>query len=96
MGVGATPLTEGYAYLVSRDLEEHVPGTFLINLGIPGARIDALTEQSPGGKHSAVKPTSLPCGSEPMTLSTGWALHDFKAISDSSFDAFRLRYLRLW
>jgi hypothetical protein len=22
MGVGATPLTEGYAYLVSRDLEE--------------------------------------------------------------------------
>jgi lysophospholipase L1-like esterase len=51
MGVGATPLTEGYAYLVSRDLEEHVPGTFLINLGIPGARIDALTEQVRLAKH---------------------------------------------
>ena len=51
MGVGATPLTEGYAYLVSRDLEEHVPGTFLINLGIPGARIDALSEQVRLAKH---------------------------------------------
>lgn len=51
MGVGATPLTEGYVYLVSQDLEQHVPGTFLINLGIPGARIDALSEQVRLAKH---------------------------------------------
>src|SRR5678815_5129639 len=51
MGGGATPLTEGYAYRVSQDLEHQVPGTFLINLGIPGARIDALSEQVRLAKH---------------------------------------------
>lgn len=45
MGEGATPRTEGYVYLVNRDLQQRIPGTFLINLGVPGARIDALIEQ---------------------------------------------------
>jgi lysophospholipase L1-like esterase len=51
MGVGAMPLTEGYVYLVSQDLEQRIPGTFLINLGIPGARIDALSEQVRLARH---------------------------------------------
>ena len=51
MGVGAVPLTEGYVYLVSQDLEQRIPGTFLINLGIPGARIDALSEQVRLARH---------------------------------------------
>ena len=51
IGVGATPLTEGYVYLINQDLQQHIPGTFLINLGLPGARIDALNEQVRLAKH---------------------------------------------
>jgi lysophospholipase L1-like esterase len=51
IGVGAIPLTEGYVYLISQDLEQRIPGTFLTNLGIPGARIDALSDQVRLAKH---------------------------------------------
>ena len=44
-GVGATPLTEGYVFLVKRELDRRLPGVFLINLGVPGARIDLIKEQ---------------------------------------------------
>ena len=44
-GVGALPLTEGYVYLIKRDLDQRVPGVALINLGVPGARIDLIKEQ---------------------------------------------------
>lgn len=44
-GVGALPLTEGYVYLVKTDLDRRMPGVFLLNLGIPGARIDLIKEQ---------------------------------------------------
>lgn len=44
-GVGATPLTEGYVFLVKQELDRRMPGVFLINLGIPGARIDLIKEQ---------------------------------------------------
>ncbi len=43
--VGATPLTEGYVFLIKQELDRRVPGVFLINLGIPGARIDLIKEQ---------------------------------------------------
>ena len=51
MGVGAVPLTEGYVYLVSQEMERRIPGTFLINLAIPGALIDALSEQVRLARH---------------------------------------------
>jgi acyl-CoA thioesterase I len=44
-GVGATPLTEGYVYLINRELDRRMPGVFLMNLGVPGARIDLIKEQ---------------------------------------------------
>jgi len=44
-GVGALPLTEGYVYLIKRELDQRVPGVALINLGVPGARIDLIKEQ---------------------------------------------------
>jgi acyl-CoA thioesterase-1 len=44
-GVGAVPLTEGYVYLISRELDRQIPGVFLINLGVPGARVDLIKEQ---------------------------------------------------
>jgi lysophospholipase L1-like esterase len=44
-GVGALPLTEGYVYLVKAELDRRMPGVFLLNLGIPGARIDLIKEQ---------------------------------------------------
>ncbi len=44
-GVGATPLTEGYVFLVKQELDRRMPGVFLINLGIPVARIDLIKEQ---------------------------------------------------
>jgi len=44
-GVGALPLTEGYVYLISRELGRRIPGEVLINLGVPGARIDLIKEQ---------------------------------------------------
>ncbi|MCS6317487.1 MAG: SGNH/GDSL hydrolase family protein [Nitrospira sp.] len=44
-GVGATPLTEGYVFLVKQELDRRIPGVFLINLGVPGARIDLIKEQ---------------------------------------------------
>jgi acyl-CoA thioesterase I len=44
-GVGAVPLTEGYVYLINRELDRRMPGVFLMNLGVPGARIDLIKEQ---------------------------------------------------
>lgn len=44
-GVGALPLTEGYVYLIARELDRQMPGVFLVNLGVPGARIDLIKEQ---------------------------------------------------
>jgi acyl-CoA thioesterase I len=44
-GVGAVPLTEGYVYLIARELDRQLPGVFLVNLGVPGARIDLIKEQ---------------------------------------------------
>src|SRR6478735_7542038 len=45
IGVGATPLTEGYVYLINQDLQQRILGAFLVTLGLPGARIDVLNEQ---------------------------------------------------
>jgi lysophospholipase L1-like esterase len=50
-GVGATPLTEGYVYLINHELQQRIPGTFLINLGVPGAGINPLSEQVRLAKH---------------------------------------------
>jgi lysophospholipase L1-like esterase len=44
-GVGALPLTEGYVYLIARELDRQMPGVFLVNLGVPGARDDLIKEQ---------------------------------------------------
>jgi lysophospholipase L1-like esterase len=44
-GVGATPLTDGYVYLINRELSRRMPGVILLNLGVPGARIDLIKEQ---------------------------------------------------
>ena len=44
-GVGATPLTDGYVYLINRELSRRIPGVVLVNLGVPGARIDLIKEQ---------------------------------------------------
>jgi acyl-CoA thioesterase I len=44
-GVGAEPLTEGYVYLIARELDRQMPGVFLVNLGVPGARNDLIKEQ---------------------------------------------------
>jgi lysophospholipase L1-like esterase len=51
IGVGATPLTEGYVYLINHDLQIRKPGTFLVTLAVPSARIDALNEQVRLAKH---------------------------------------------
>src|SRR6476646_1395753 len=51
IGVGATPLTEGYVYLINHDLQLRIPGTFLITLGIPGTRIESMNEQVRLAKH---------------------------------------------
>ena len=45
VGIGASPLTEGYVYLLNHDLQLRIPGTFLINVGVPGARIDTLNDE---------------------------------------------------
>jgi acyl-CoA thioesterase-1 len=45
VGVGATPLTDGYVYLIKRDLDRRMPGVFLMNLGVPAARIDLIKEE---------------------------------------------------
>jgi len=44
-GVGASPLSEGYVFLIKRELDKRVPGAALVNLGVPGARIDLIKEQ---------------------------------------------------
>jgi len=45
-GVGALPMTEGYVYLIKRELDTRISGVALLNLGIPGARIDLIKEQT--------------------------------------------------
>jgi lysophospholipase L1-like esterase len=45
-GVGAIPLSEGYVYLIQRDLDRRIPGVLLLNLGVPGARTAVVMEQA--------------------------------------------------
>jgi lysophospholipase L1-like esterase len=54
-GVGASPLTEGYVYLIARELDRQIPGVFLVNLGVPGARIDLIKEQGRVAKQLGTK-----------------------------------------
>ena len=54
-GVGAVPLTEGYVYLIARELDRQIHGVFLVNLGIPGARIDLIKEQARVAKQLGTK-----------------------------------------
>ncbi len=51
IGVGATPLTEGYVYLLNQDLQQRIAGTFLITLSVPAAQVDTLNEQVRLAKH---------------------------------------------
>jgi lysophospholipase L1-like esterase len=44
-GVGALPTTEGYVFLIKSELDRRLPGVVLLNLGVPGARIDLIKEQ---------------------------------------------------
>jgi len=44
-GIGAFPLMEGYVYLIKAALDKRFPGVALLNLGVPGARIDLIKEQ---------------------------------------------------
>ena len=54
-GVGALPLTEGYVYVIKRELDRRMSGVFLINLGVPGARIDLIKEQARVAKQLGAK-----------------------------------------
>lgn len=54
-GVGALPLTEGYAYLIARELDRQIHGVFLVDLGVPGARIDLIKEQARVAKQLRTK-----------------------------------------
>ena len=54
-GVGALPLTEGYVYLIARELDRQIHGVFLVNLGVPGARIDLVKEQARLAKELGTK-----------------------------------------
>lgn len=45
-GVGAVPLSEGYVYLIQRDLDRRLPRVLLLNLGVPGARTAVIMEQA--------------------------------------------------
>jgi hypothetical protein len=56
-GVGALPLTEGYVYLVNAELDRRMSGVFLLNLGIPGARIDLIKERFGWRSRLATRPT---------------------------------------
>ncbi len=47
-GVGATPQTEGYVYLIERELERRLPTVILMNLGVPGAGLGRIEEQARG------------------------------------------------
>ena len=69
-GVGAVPMTEGYVYLIARELDRQLPGVFLINLGVPGARIEPIKEQVRVAKQLGIK-------ADLVTLWTGSDGHYF-------------------
>ncbi len=54
-GVGAVPLSDGYVYLIQMEVERHMPGVFLMNLGVPGAGITVVTEQARLAQQSGMR-----------------------------------------
>lgn len=44
VGIGATPLTNGYVYVIREELESRGKGVELINLGIPAANTDLIED----------------------------------------------------
>ncbi|HET8722547.1 MAG TPA: SGNH/GDSL hydrolase family protein [Nitrospira sp.] len=76
-GVGALPLTEGYVYLIARELDRQIHGVFVLNLGVPGARIDLVKEQARVAKQLGTKtdvvtlwtgPNDVVNGDDPKTF----------------------------
>jgi lysophospholipase L1-like esterase len=58
-GVGALPLTEGYVFLIKQGLDKHLSGVALLNLGVPGARIDLIKEQVRVATQVGTKPNLI-------------------------------------
>ena len=54
-GAGAVPSSEGYVSVMGRELERRVPGLFLINLGLAGARIDQIMQQARAARQLGMK-----------------------------------------
>jgi hypothetical protein len=44
VGIGATPITNGYVFRIEDALEEEVKNVHLLNIGIPGADLDAIAK----------------------------------------------------
>jgi len=44
VGIGATPLTNGYVFRIEDALEEEDKNVHLLNIGIPGANLDAIAK----------------------------------------------------
>ena len=44
-GVGASPITNGYAYKIKDEVEKHIPKTVFLNLGVSGGKIPQIYSQ---------------------------------------------------
>ena len=44
-GVGAYPITNGYAYKVRDEVQKHIPRAVFVNLGVPGGRVSQIYAQ---------------------------------------------------
>src|SRR5262245_36591845 len=56
VGIGATPLTNGYVFRIEDQLEDRGKHVHLLNLGIPGANLDTIAQAVRGALRVGAKP----------------------------------------
>src|SRR5919106_4847832 len=90
-GVGAEPITRGYVYRITDELDERVDQVFPANLGIPGAdteRIDAALELF---LETPVEPSLVTVWTGANDVIRGQDADDFEDEVEDMFDRLRDR-----
>ena len=86
VGVGATPLTNGYVFRIEDALEAEDKNVHLVNVGIPGANLDAIAQATKTALRLGANPDLVTIWVGANDLIDGVDPEDFEAVLDDLLD----------
>jgi acyl-CoA thioesterase I len=90
-GVGADPITRGYAFRIADALDERVDQAFLANVGVPGANTEQLDQALELFLSSGVEPDLVTVWTGANDVIQGRDTDDFEGDLDDIFERLRDR-----